>query len=113
MINMATFRKNTNIIASFLSAVIVVTNVLFPASIYAETRSVTYMGNYEITEEEGAGRKETVRVAGTMGKIVKSRENGSQWQYNYYTTDIQGSTRQELTDTAIKEKKIPKPISYY
>ena len=35
------------------------------------------------------------------------------WDYAYYTTDIQGSTRQEITENQIQNKQIPKPNTYY
>ena len=97
----------------FLGTLLVIF-LLIPTQAYA--RTTTYIGNYEVTTEDNGTKKETVRVAGTMGKIVKSRETNTKtkeaskgWEYTYYTTDAQGSTRQEITES----KPIPKPNTYY
>ena len=91
---------------------------ILPTKAYASERAVTYIGNYEVTESEDI-KKEVVRVAGGMGKVVKSREKNiktrdiPQWEYKYITTDSQGSTRQELTENNIQTNTIPKPNTYY
>ena len=103
----------------FLGTLLVIF-LLIPTQVYA--RTTTYIGNYEVTVEDNGIKKETVRVAGTMGKVVKSRETGMSravektWNYSYYTTDQQGSTRQELSESVIAsgtKQSIPKPNSYY
>ncbi|MDA1338296.1 MAG: RHS repeat-associated core domain-containing protein, partial [bacterium] len=94
---------------------------LFPTNVYGGSRAVTYIGNYEVTTEDSGIKKETVRVAGTMGKVIKSREKNintrdlpGPWKYTYITTDAQGSTRQELSESAISSgTSIPKANTYY
>ena len=86
---------------------------LFISPTPTHARETTYIGNYEVTVEDNGVKKEVVRVAGVMGKVVKSRTitgtTKSVWDYAYYTTDAQGSTRQEITEN----KPIPKPNTYY
>ena len=114
----------------FLGTLLVIF-LLIPTQAYA--RTTTYIGNYEVTTEDNGTKKETVRVAGTMGKVVKSRETTQNnravektWNYSYYTTDQQGSTRQEISESVItntpvtpirqpaeKQSSIPKPNTYY
>ena len=92
----------------------------FPTPTHA--RSTTYIGNYEVTTEDNGTKKEVVRVAGSMGKVVKSRNilgnnTPSKWDYAYYTTDAQGSTRQEIRESNLTNPptggQIPKPNTYY
>ena len=98
--------------------VLVLLIIFYSPTVYASERAVTYIGNYEVTESEEI-KKEVVRVAGGMGKVVKSREKNiktrdiPQWEYKYITTDSQGSTRQELTENNIQTNTIPKPNTYY
>ena len=107
----------------FLGTLLVIF-LLIPTQAYA--RTTTYIGNYEVTIEDNGLKKETVLVAGTMGKVVKSRQSGKSWEYTYYTTDQQGSTRQEISESVItntpvtpirqpaeKQSNIPKPNTYY
>src|SRR3989344_7983346 len=86
---------------------------LFISPTPTHARETTYIGNYEVTVEDNGVKKEVVRVAGAMGKVVKSRtitgSAKSVWDYAYYTTDAQGSTRQEMTEG----KPVSKPNSYY
>ncbi|PIZ65317.1 hypothetical protein COU87_03275 [Candidatus Roizmanbacteria bacterium CG10_big_fil_rev_8_21_14_0_10_39_12] len=44
---------------------------LFISPTPTHARSTTYIGNYEVTVEDNGVKKETVRVAGVMGKVVK------------------------------------------
>jgi RHS repeat-associated protein len=111
------FRTRNLVLSSWFLGV-----VLFSPSVTyaAASRTVTYIGNYEVTVEDGVGKKETVRVAGTMGKVVKSRtadgrsRNIPTWKYSYITTDAQGSTRQELTQSQINNPELVEgPNTYY
>src|SRR3989338_4382829 len=101
-----------------LPLLILAVSILFfisPTKAFASaTRTTTYIGNYEVTEEDGVGKKEVVRVAGAMDKVVKSKVDGRKWEYSYYTTDIQGSTRQEITQTQINNHELVEgPNTYY
>ena len=98
--------------------VLVLLIIFYSPTVYASERAVTYIGNYEVTESEEI-KKEVVRVAGGMGKVIKSRErhirtrNIPQWEYKYITTDSQGSTRQELTAEVIASGTKQSPNTYY